>query len=209
MFGRFMPREGRFFEYFNAHAELVVQAAQQLVALMSAGPEDMPAIVSTIDGLETRADKITHETVALLHTTFITPFDRDAIHALITDLDDIVDSIQDVAEGISLYNIRRLTPDAVQLAELTLSCTERVSRIVGLLDNMDQAADIRRTCREIEQLESDCDRVMRSALGRVFRDERDPLQVIKMKAIYEGLERITDHCEDVSKVVEGLVLESV
>lgn len=203
-----MPREGRFFEFFNAHVEQVVLAAQQLDALMSASPEDMPGIVSTIDEIETAADKIAHDTVSLLHTTFITPFDRDAIHALVNNLDDIVDSIQDVAEGISLYNIRRLTPDAAQLAKLTMSCVERVNQMIKLLDNMEQSADILRTCREIEQLEYDCDRVMRSALGRVFRDERDALQVIKMKAIYEGLEKITDHCEDVSKIVEGLVLEN-
>jgi predicted phosphate transport protein (TIGR00153 family) len=208
MFGRFMPREGRFFDFFNAHVEQVALAAQQLVKLMSASTDEMPAIVSTIDEIETRADKITHDTVALLHTTFITPFDRDAIHALINDLDDIVDSIQDVAEGISLYNIRRLTPDAVQMADLTLSCVERVRQIVGLISSMDHASDILRTCREIEQLESDVDRVMRSALSRVFRDEREPLQVIKMKAIYEGLEKISDHCEDVSKVIEGIVLEN-
>jgi predicted phosphate transport protein (TIGR00153 family) len=208
MFGRFMPREGRFFDYFNAHAEQVALASEQLVALMSASLDDMPGIVATIDEIETRADKITHDTVALLHTTFITPFDRDAIHSLINTLDDIVDSIQDVAEGISLYNIRRLTPDAVQMAELTHSCTVRVKQIVSLLDSMEHASDILRTCREIEQLESDVDRVMRSALSRVFRDEREPLQVIKMKAIYEGLEKISDYCEDVSKVVEGIVLEN-
>lgn len=207
MFGRFMPREGRFFDYFNQHAEQVVLAGEQLVALMSASQEDMAGIVACIDEIETRADKITHDTVALLHTTFITPFDREAIHALINDMDDIVDSIQDVAEGISLYNVRRLTPDTVQLAELTLGCCKRVRQIVKLLANLEQGRDILATCREIEQLESDCDRVMRGALGRVFRDERDPLQVIKMKAIYEGLEKISDACEDVSKVVEGLVLE--
>jgi len=203
-----MPREGRFFDYFNAHAEQVALASEQLVALMSAGIEGMPAIVATIDEIETRADKITHDTVALLHTTFITPFDRDAIHSLINNLDDIVDSIQDVAEGISLYNIRRITPDAVQMAELTQSCAVRVKQIVSLLDSMEHASDILRTCREIEQLESDVDRVMRSALSHVFRDEREPLQVIKMKAIYEGLEKISDCCEDVSKIVEGIVLEN-
>lgn len=203
-----MPREGRFFDYFNAHAEQVALASEQLVALMSASLDDMPAIVATIDEIETRADKITHDTVALLHTTFITPFDRDAIHSLINNLDDIVDSIQDVAEGISLYNIRRLTPDAVQMAELTQSCADRVKQIVSLLDSMEHAGDILRTCREIEQLESDVDRVMRAALSRVFRDEREPLQVIKMKAIYEGLEKISDCCEDVSKIVEGIVLEN-
>lgn len=207
MFGRFMPREGRFFDYFNRHAEQVELAGEQLVALMSAGPDEMGGIVARIDEIETCADKITHDTVALLHSTFITPFDREAIHALINVMDDIVDSIQDVAEGISLYNIRRLTPDTVQLAELSLACCKRVRQIVRLLANLEQGRDILATCREIEQLESDCDRVMRTALGRLFRDERDPLQVIKMKAVYEGLEKISDACEDVSKVVEGLVLE--
>lgn len=207
MFGRFMPREGRFFGFFNQHAEQIVLAAEQLVALMSASHEEMAAIIIRIDEIETCADKVTHDAVALLHSSFITPFDRDAILALINNLDDIVDSIQDVAEGISLYSIRRLTPDTVQLADLSLSCCKRVHKAVGLLDNLEQSREILATCREIEQIEYDCDRVMRSALGRVFRDERDPLQVIKMKAVYEGLEKISDHCQDVSKVIERLVLE--
>jgi len=202
-----MPREGRFFEYFNAHAEQVVLAARELVALVS-DMENAATHIETIDAIETRADKINHDAMALLHQTFITPFDRDAIHALVTNLDDIVDSIQDIAEAISLYNIRRVTPDAKQLAELTLSCCERVKQAVNLIDNMDNAADVLSTCRVIDQLESDCDRVMRSALSRVFRDERDALQIIKMKAIYEGLEKITDYCEDASKVIEGIVLEN-
>ena len=207
MFGRFMPREGRFFEYFNAHAEQVVLAAKELVALLK-DMENAPAHIETIDKIETRADKINHDAMALLHKTFITPFDRDAIHALVTNLDDIVDSIQDIAESLNLYNIRRVTPDSMQLAELTLSCCERLRQAVKLIDNMDNAHDVLSTCREIDQLESDCDRVMRSALSRVFRDERDPLQVVKMKAIYEGLEKITDYCEDASKVIEGIVLEN-
>lgn len=202
-----MPREGRFFEYFNAHAEQVVLAARELVALMSS-LDNAQAHIEAIDTLETRADKINHDAVALLHKTFITPFDRDAIHALLSNMDDIVDSIQDVAESINLYNIRRLTPDAKQLADLSLSACERVKSTVALIGNMDHAASMLQTCREIDQLESDCDRVMRSALSRVFRDERDPLQVIKMKAIYEGLEKISDHCEDVGKIIEGIVLEN-
>ena len=202
-----MPREGRFFEYFNAHAEQVVLAAKELVALLK-DMENAPAHIETIDKIETRADKINHDAMALLHKTFITPFDRDAIHALVTNLDDIVDSIQDIAESLNLYNIRRVTPDSMQLAELTLSCCERLRQAVKLIDNMDNAHDVLSTCREIDQLESDCDRVMRSALSRVFRDERDPLQVVKMKAIYEGLEKITDYCEDASKVIEGIVLEN-
>ncbi|MEN3112633.1 DUF47 domain-containing protein [Uliginosibacterium paludis] len=208
MFGRFMPREGRFFDLFNAQGEHVVAAARQLQALVDAGPGDMAAIVAAIDEIETAGDKTTRNTSNLLHTTFTTPFDRDAIHALVNKMDDIIDSVQDVAEAISLYNIRRLTPEAAQLAQLTYSCTERVRQMVKLLDNLEQSADILHSCREIERIEQECDRVMRTALARVFRDERDALQVIKMKAVYEGLERITDHCEQVGKIVEGLILEN-
>lgn len=207
MFGRFMPREGRFFDYFNAHTEQVVLAARELVALVT-DMENAAIHIEKIDAIETSADKINHDAMALLHKSFITPFDRDAIHSLVTSTDDIVDSIQDVAESMSLYNIRRITPDAIQLAELSLSCCERLKQAVKLIDNMENSADVLTTCREIDQLESDCDRVMRSALSRVFRDERDAVQIIKMKAIYEGLEKITDHCQDAGKVIEGIVLEN-
>ena len=210
MFGRFMPQEGRFFEYFNAHAEHVVKAAHELNALM-ANPDEAAAHVAAIDVLETAADKITYDTIALLHKTFITPFDREAIHGLINSMDDIIDGIQDVAELLSLYNIRRLTPDTQQLAQLSVSCCDRMKSsitLLGLMKKTNNSADIMATCREIDQLESDCDRVMRSAISRLFRDERDALQVMKMKSIYEGLEKISDCCEDVSKIIEGIVLEN-
>lgn len=207
MFGRFMPQEGRFFEYFNAHAELVANAAHELNALMS-GVDDTAARVAAIDVLEAAADKITYNTVALLHKTFITPFDREAIHGLINSMDDIIDCIQEAAEMISLYNIRRLAPDTQQLAQLSLSCCERVRFAVKLLGDMKNADAMMATCREIDQLEIDCDRVMRSAISRLFRDERDALQVMKMKSVYKSLEKISDSCEDVSKIIEGIVLEN-
>lgn len=207
MFGRFMPREDRFFDLFNQHAEQMVQAAELLVSLITAPAEEMSRIIARIDAIETQAGKLAHNTLGLLHTTYITPFDRDAIHALVNEMDEVVDSIQDVAENISLFNIRRLTPDTTQLAELNQVCCTRVRQAVRLLDKLEQGRDILSTCREIERIETECDRVFRNALGRLFREERDPLQVIKMKEIYEGLERISDACEDVSKVIEGLVLE--
>ncbi|MEY2632910.1 MAG: hypothetical protein RIR00_1564, partial [Pseudomonadota bacterium] len=100
-----MPREGKFFELFNAHAEQIVLGGQSLVALMGAlvqEPEQAAQHAEAIDVFETRADKITHETIALMHTTFVTPFDRDEIHQLIGSMDDILDLIQDVAESMNL-----------------------------------------------------------------------------------------------------------
>lgn len=206
-----MPKEGKFFDLFNAHAELIVVGAQELVALMGALAEGKASVAehaAAIDKAETSADKITHETLSQLHTTFITPLDRDEIHQLITRLDDILDLTQDVAQTIALYDIQRATPEAITLAEITLSCCERVKSAVAMLSSMDNAQQILGACREIDQLESDADRVMRGAMSKLFRDEPDVRQLIKLKAIYELLETITDRCEDVANILEGIVLEN-
>lgn len=203
-----MPREGRFFELFNAHAEQMVFAAKELETLMSS-EGDVKTHIEAIDSREVRADGINHEVIALLHRTFITPFDRDEIHELMSSMDDVVDAIQDVAESITLYNVDRYTPEARQMASLSLSCCERVKHVVSLLDDMKSAADILRTCREIDQLEGDVDRVMRNAISDLFRKETDALKVIKLTAIYQVLEKVTDCCKDVAKHVESIVLESV
>ncbi|WP_345533658.1 DUF47 domain-containing protein [Viridibacterium curvum] len=207
MFGRLMPREGRFFELFNAHAEQMVHAAKELEALMS-DDGDSRNHIEAIDSREVRADGLNHEVIALLHRTFITPFDRDEIHALISSMDDVVDAIQDVAESVTLYNVDRYTPEARQMATLSLSCCERVKHVVSLLDDMKSAADIMRTCREIDQIEGEVDRLMRGAISELFRKETDALKVIKLTAIYQVLEKITDCCKDVSKHIEAIVLES-
>lgn len=206
-----MPLEGKFFDLFNAHAEQIVAGGRELVLLMnkigdSADGADQNA--KAIDTIETRADTITHDTITLLHRTFITPFDRDSIHQLISSMDDILDLIQDVAESVVLYDVRKVSQEARQLADICQSCCERVKSVVALLPSMENAQAILKTCQEIDQLESDADRVMRSAISRLFRDEPDVRQVIKLKAIYELLETITDRCEDVANIIEGIVLEN-
>jgi uncharacterized protein Yka (UPF0111/DUF47 family) len=148
--------------------------------------------VQAIDEIETSADKITHETIALLHTSFNTPLDRDEIHQLIMRMDDILDLIQDFAEAMYLYDIRQLTPEARQLSDIVASSCERVKSAVVLLNKMDNAPAMLKLCREIDQLESDADRAMRTGITKLFRDEADVRQLIKMKGIYELLESVTD-----------------
>jgi hypothetical protein len=211
MFARLMPQEGKFFDLFDAHAGLIVDGGKELAALVSALEDSRDEAVrhcKAIDEIEKRADRYTHETIQLLHKTFITPLDRDSIHGLITAMDDILDMMQDVAESVTLYDIRRLTEQAKQLADICLSCGERVRSTVGLLRDMGNGAAILKTCQEIDRLESDADRVMRSAMSKLFRDEPDVRQLIKLKAIYELLEAITDRCEDVANLIEGIVLEN-
>ena len=158
--------------------------------------------------IEHETDTITHRCVEALHKTFITPLDREEIHQLISNMDDVLDLMQDVAESVSLYDIKAVTPEAKQLAEICLQCSERVKSAVALLPNMDNAATILKICEEIDRLESDADHVMRSAISKLFRTERDAVQLIKLKAIYELLETVTDRCEDVANVMQGIVIEN-
>ena len=207
MLGRLMPREGRFFDLFNAHAEHILEGSRELAAMIGTFDE-LEAHAQRIDAAERAADKVTHECITLLHKTFITPFDREQIHQLITAMDDILDLIQDVAESVALYDLRRVTPEARQLAEICHMCCERVRTAVALLTNVKRSEAILKCCEEIDRLESDADRVMRGALSKLFREESDIKQVIKLRVIYELLESITDRCEDVANVVEGIVLEN-
>jgi uncharacterized protein len=161
-----------------------------------------------IEAAEKRADKLTHETIDLLHKTFITPLDREDIHKLISNMDDILDLMEDVAQTIYLYDIKQITPEAKQLADICVSCCERVKTAVGLLKSMENAEAISKICEEIDRLESNADHVMRAAMSKLFRDEPDTRQLIKLKAIYELLEQVTDKCEDVANIIEGIVIEN-
>jgi uncharacterized protein len=207
---RLMPREGRFFSLFDNHAKLIVDGALALVDVLRdyEVAKDRAAGIKLIEDAEHAADRITHETVQLLHTTFITPFDRDDIHRLISRMDDVLDLIQDTAETLVLYDIQKVTPEATQLAELVLRCAERVQAAVKLLVSMADAKAMLEICQEIDRLESEADKVMRGAVSQLFRNETDTRQLIKLKAVYEALESATDKCQDVANVIESVVLEN-
>ena len=202
-----MPTEGKFFELFSQHADLCVKGAKEMVSLMT-NFDDLENRVHAIEGIEKEADKVTHATIEMLHKTFITPIDRDDIHQLITRMDDILDLLEDAAQTISLYDIKVITPEAKRLAELCLACAEKVRLAVSLLHNMDNSPQIREYCHEIDRLESDADHVMRAAMSKLFRDEPDVRTLIKLKAIYEILETVTDRCEDVANIIEGIIVEN-
>ena len=199
MLGRLMPREGKFFDLFNAHAERIVEGSSELAQMIDKF-DGLDAHAQRIDAAERAADKITHETITLLHKTFITPFDRDQIYKLITSMDDILDLIQDVAESVALYNLRSVTPEARQLAEICQMSCERVRAMVALLDNIKSSDVILKYSGEIDRLESDADRVLRSAMSKLFREENDIKQMMKLRIIYDLLESITDRCEDIDRL---------
>ena len=213
LFGKLLPKEGNFFELFNQHADWIVEAARSFAKLVTNynDLELREKYTQEVDSAERAADRVTHEVNRLIHTTFITPIDREQIHTLINLMDDVADLVQDSAETMSLYDVRTMTEEITRLTDLSVKCCERVREAVRMLEAIADpgtAEAALKTCEEIDRLESDADRVMRSAMSKLFREEPDVREVIKLKAIYELLETITDKCEDVANQIEGIVLEN-
>ena len=213
IFGKLMPREGNFFELFNQHAQHTVEAAHAFAKLVAHynDPALRDQYNQEVDAAESKADDVTREVNRLLHKTFITPIDREQIHSLINTMDDVADLIQDAAETMALYDVRRMTDEIVRLTELCVRSCERLKSAVALLKDIGNAKTAEaalKTCEEIDQLETDADRVLRAAMSKLFREEPDVREVIKLKAIYELLETVTDKCEDVAQLIEGVILEN-
>ncbi len=213
VFGRLLPREGNFFELFNEHGQRIAEGASAFMAMVHeyADPEARERHARAVGDAERAADKVTAEVHRLLHRTFITPLDRDQIHTLINAMDDVLDLLQDSSEVMSLYDLQTLNGDVVRLCEISVRCCDRVQHVLTLLSRLKDPAvaeSVLKTCEEIDQLEGDADRVMRSAMSALFREEPDTRQLIKLKAVYEHLESISDRCEDVANIVEGIVLEN-
>ncbi|HEX2010350.1 MAG TPA: DUF47 domain-containing protein [Roseateles sp.] len=213
LFGKLLPREGNFFELFNEHGNQIVEGARAFM-LMIQNYGDLTLrekYAAEVDKAEHQADRVTAEVNRLLHRTFITPIDREQIHGLINAMDDILDLLQDSSETMSLYDVRSITDEVLRLGELSAKCCERVQHAVSLLPKLSQpqtAEAAIKTCEEIDKLESDADRVMRAAMSKLFREQEDVRELIKLKAIYEQLESISDRCEDVANLIEGIVLEN-
>ena len=213
LFGKLLPREGNFFELFDQHAGFIAEGARAFIRLIQhyADPALREKHAIEVGTAERQADRITAEVNRLLHKTFITPIDREQIHGLINAMDDILDLLQDASETMMLYDVQSVNDDILRLGDLSAKCCERVQHAVSLLPKISEpqvAEAAIKTCEEIDRLESDADRVMRGAMSKLFREETDVRELIKLKSIYELLESISDRCEDVANLIEGVVLEN-
>jgi predicted phosphate transport protein (TIGR00153 family) len=171
-------------------------------------PGDMERRAERVKQIEHECDEITHAVVAGLHKTFITPIDRNDIYRLITKMDDIMDMVEAAADRVALYDIPHMTKEAVELARCLVESAEHVLGAVSSIRDLGKPNGILQHCVEINRLENVADNVLRTALAKLFREEKDPIAVIKWKEIYETLESATDRCEDVANIIEGVVLEN-
>jgi uncharacterized protein len=207
MFGRLLPRETSFFDFFERHGAITVLGTKEFLSLASTGA-NVIAKASRIKEIEHEADTITHHCVEALHKTFITPIERDDIYRLITKMDDIMDYVEAASERIALYKLKEMTPEVKDMADVLVRAAIEVEAALRGLRDMKNAPEIIKRCIEINRMENEADAILRQAVARLFDEEQDPKMIIKWKEIYENLENATDRCEDVANIIEGVVLES-
>jgi uncharacterized protein len=200
---RLIPREERFYEDFSAMAEQIRHGAELLEQMMA---PDRPLWdkADEIKEVEHKCDFLTHEIIQRLNRTFVTPLDREDIHALARSLDDVMDAIDASASIVRLYNIESLRPGARELTRLVLDCAEQVVCAIKALEKRRGVAEC---AVEINRLENEADRAHQAAVQALFRDEKDAIAIIKWKEILDFLEQATDRCEDVANVLEGVVVK--
>ena len=199
-------REGRFFILFEESAANAAEVAQHLKDLLY-GWVDVEKKVQAIIELEHKGDQVTHEIIALVNRTFITPFDREDIALLAHSLDDIVDFIEAAADAMNLYKIESPTARSKELADIILQTTLEVQQAITELRQKVNLKQILKRSVEINRLENMADKVYREALAELFRDSKDIPYIIKWREIYEYMETATDRCEDVANVLEGVALK--
>jgi predicted phosphate transport protein (TIGR00153 family) len=207
MFGMGQKSSDRaFYDAFSAHAARSVEAAKLIVEMLEQ-PERSAELGKIVNEVESAGDKITHETIARLHQTWITPLDGSDIHSLITSLDDVLDTIEAVSERLVLYGITESPKFVAKLASVVVRGTEAMDKAVRLLPQVKHPKEILDLCVEINRLENEADGEYRLALAELFKGAYDALAVLKWRDIIDNLESATDRCEDVANILEGIVLE--
>jgi uncharacterized protein len=199
-----IPREVRFFDLFDQQSQNIIKAAQ-LLREQFYNFADARAKAHAIKEVEHAGDMITHEIVKRLNTTFITPIDREDIHDLATRLDDVLDFIEAVAERLVVYRIKEPTSASRAMTDVIVDIAHATDRTIKCLRTMDPG--FHEHAVEVNRLENAADKLLRDSLAELFDAQADPIEVIKWKEIYETLETVTDRCEDVANVIEGIILK--
>lgn len=204
----FVPREERFFELFVENGHNIVKIAYVLKDLLD-NWRDVDKKVANITDLEHAGDAITHQIMALLHRSFITPFDREDIALLAHTLDDIADFVHAAADAMYIYRIDGPTQRARELADIIVEAALEVEKAMPFLRRRTELKKVLECCIDLNRLENKADQVARQALGELFEDDKkDTAYIIKWREIYEHMESATDRAEDVANVLEGIALKN-
>jgi len=201
-----LPKEEKFFVLFGEQAGVMHEAAGVLRKMMEGANGDVRDWAEEIRKLEHRGDNMTRDIITRLNQTFFTPLDREDIHKLCTSMDDVLDLIEDISIRMVMFKIRQARPPAVELARIIQrAAAELLAAVPHILEKREKILE---HCQEITRLEHESDTVARNAIAQLFEEERDPINLIKWKEIYEVMETTLDRAEDVSDVLETIILKS-
>jgi predicted phosphate transport protein (TIGR00153 family) len=201
---RLIPREVKFFEMFADLSGNLTEGARLLHRMLET-PSDLHMQVEQMQAVEHRGDKATHAIITKLNQTFITPFDREDIYRLASSLDDVLDFMNAAATRLVMYKIDQPPSPAAELAGLIVLQVDELAKGVSLLE---KNGHVMQHCEEVNRLEDVADHVSRAAIADLFEREKDPIQLIKLKELYEVLEYATDKAEDAANVLEAIVVKS-
>ncbi len=205
---RLLPKENQYFRLFTANIANIQEAATDLRKLLDAKTtSDRKILVARIEDAEHRGDEITHDIFADLSKTFVTPIDREDIHALAGEIDDILDLMEDVALRTILYDVTEFPPEFRDLTDILVKAVENLVVAVPLLGDMKNVEIILRSCEHVNTCENAGDDIYHNAIARLFRDIKDPIELIKLKEIISDIEEAIDKCEHVANLVEGVVVK--
>ena len=199
-----LPRQGRFFEEFVSLAAEVRKGSRLLKQMLASNPPDITQ-VDAIKEVEHECDRRTRGIIDRLNRTFVTPLDREDIHALAGSLDDVMDAIDGAAAVVRLYKITQVRTGARRLADIVCDSVDRVAEAMAALEKREGVLEL---AARVSQLEHEADRVHQDSIVELFDQERDPIAVIKWKEIFDFLEAATDRCEDVANLLEGVVVKN-
>ena len=202
-----MPKDHTFFQLFEETADFIIEGSNSLKALMLAEPAGRASIFEKIEQLEHKCDDTTHKVYRHLNGTFVTPFDREDIHLLASELDDIMDLMDESAKRIILYRMDKIPQAMIQLVDILEKSILEVKFVISSLRQIHKSEDIRKALVRIHDHENEADKVFEETIAKLFDEEKNAVNVIKMKDIYGSLERATDKCEDVANVVEALLIK--
>jgi len=201
---RFLPREEDFFVLFGKQADNIHTGSKALLQMLE-HYTGVPEQVQTIKAIEHTGDDITHSIFTKLNQTFVTPFDREDIHELTSQLDDVIDLIDAAASRFVLYRVSQVRSGTVDLVKVLVCACVEVSAAIHALATPEAAL---KHCIEINRYENESDRLCRTLIAQLFDEETDSVQIIKWKEIFEVIETAVDKCEDVANVIEGVILKN-
>ena len=206
MLKRLIPREYNFFESFDQAAKFAVNAAQLLLKLTEHYADADP-IARELNGVEHACDDIAHRTMDQLNKTFITPLDREDIHVMILRIDDVVDLTNAAANRMAYFGIHKPTQHAINLAKQVVHGCEKLADAVHGMHSSRNYEQVMRDCIAVHEVENAADDILHIAVAELFATEKNAIEVIKWKDIYETMEKITDRLEDVANVLQGVIVK--